>query len=108
VNSQPLAWFCPFSFEPDLSHTFILYYYHDIIHQRNISKLIDIDNAMIIIRCIMRRTKQTRTKLLVIVITTTAIIAAATTTSLGAARPAFAKVNCNEDGFICSSGQSNF
>ena len=42
----------------------------------------------------------------VIVITATAIIAATTiTTSIGAARPAFAKVNCNEDFSICSGGQ---
>ena len=46
-----------------------------------------------------------KTKLLVIVITTTAIIAAATiTTSLSAAKPAFAKRNCNEDLSICSGG----
>jgi hypothetical protein len=46
-----------------------------------------------------------KTKLLVIVITTTAIIAAATiTTSLSAAKPAFAKRNCNETENTCSGG----
>jgi hypothetical protein len=53
----------------------------------------------------MQKTKQTSTKFLVIVITATAILAAVTiTTSLGAARPAFAKRNCNEDSTICSGG----
>jgi hypothetical protein len=49
------------------------------------------------------------TKLLVIVITTASIIAAATiTTSIGAARPAFAKVNCTSTSTIvtCSGGSS--
>ena len=44
----------------------------------------------------------------VIVITTAATIAAATiTTSIGAARPAFAKENCNEDNTVCSGGEGN-
>jgi len=53
----------------------------------------------------MRTTKQT-SLVLVIVITTAAIMAAAATTSLGAAKPAFAKVNCNEDITICT-GSAN-
>ena len=55
----------------------------------------------------MQKTQQTGTKLLIIALTTVAIIAAVTTISISAARPAFAKLNCNEDISICSGGQSN-
>jgi hypothetical protein len=48
--------------------------------------------------------RDAKTKLLVIAITTAAIVAAATITSIGAASPAFAKRNCNEDNTICSGG----
>jgi hypothetical protein len=68
-----------------------------LLNIANISKLIDIDKYMTIIRCVMEKTK-----LLVIVITTAAIITAATTTSLSAATPAFAKVNCGTT--VCSGG----
>ena len=54
-----------------------------------------------VIPCIMRKIS---TKLLVMVITTAAIIAAVTTISISAARPAFAKLNCSDDGLRCSGG----
>jgi hypothetical protein len=60
----------------------------------------------------MKKTKQTNAKLLVIAITAAAILAAITTTSISGAKPAFARVNCENtpspDGigetFVCSGG----